>query len=153
MSHALAIPSTPLWRFLSGEPYVSRGPIPDVGLVTGAERLMQIRQHYFDKVTTTRQSEVLQEQFQALAKDWREATQFLSSLSRITTHLHYRAIINLGQDVVPLLLRELEVRPSLWFTALREISGANPVRPEDRGHIDKMAQAWLQWGKEQGLSW
>lgn len=153
MSYALAVPSTPLWQFLSGEPYVSRGPIPDVGLVTGAERLMQIRQHYYDKVMITRQSEVLEEQFHTLAEDWREATLLQSSLSEITAHPAYRAIINLGQDVVPLLLRELEVRPSLWFTAIREITGVNPVRPEDRGHVDKMTRAWLRWGKEQHLSW
>lgn len=153
MSYALAVRPTPLRLFLSGDPYTRRDPDPDVELVTVTERASQVWEHYYDQVTITRRSEVLEEEFYTLAEDWREATLLQSSLSEITAHPAYRTIIDLGEEVVPLLLRELAVRPSLWFTALREITGVNPVRPEDRGRIDKMARAWLRWGKEQHLSW
>jgi hypothetical protein len=59
----------------------------------------------------------------------------------------------MGTAVVPHLLRELERRPDHWFWALTAITGADPVKPEDRGKLRKMTDAWLRWGKEQGLTW
>ena len=53
----------------------------------------------------------------------------------------------------PLLLRELERDPDHWFAALKAITGANPADPADRGRIDKLAAAWLKWGKEAGYQW
>jgi hypothetical protein len=38
-------------------------------------------------------------------------------------------------------------------SALRQIAGVNPVSPADRGNIEKAAEAWLRWGKEQGYEW
>jgi len=59
-------------------------------------------------------------------------------------HPAYQEIISLGEAVVPLLLREVAREPDHWFSALKAITGANPVSPSDRGHIDKMAAAWLE---------
>jgi hypothetical protein len=55
--------------------------------------------------------------------------------------------------VVPLLLRELEQRPAHWFTALRELTGANPMDPADCGKVRKNAEAWLRWGRAHGFQW
>ena len=35
--------------------------------------------------------------------------------------------------------------------ATAEITGANPVPPEDSGNIRRMATAWLAWGRAKGL--
>jgi hypothetical protein len=51
------------------------------------------------------------------------------------------------------LLRKLEQDPYLWFLPLRAITGADPVPPEQRGNVDRMTEAWLRWGKEQGHQW
>jgi hypothetical protein len=59
----------------------------------------------------------------------------------------------MGPSAVPLILGELERRPSHWFEALRAITGADPVKPEDCGRLHQMTQAWLDWGKEQGYVW
>jgi hypothetical protein len=59
----------------------------------------------------------------------------------------------LGPPVVPLLLRDLERTNRHWFTALATITNGNPIAPEDAGNIRKMAQAWLDWGKQQGYQW
>jgi len=40
-----------------------------------------------------------------------------------------------------------------WHRALRQITGADPVPPADRGNLDKAAEAWLRWGKKQGYEW
>ena len=95
----------------------------------------------------------LEERFQQLAGVWRRAVAPLSSVSEITRHPAYQEIIALGAEVVPLLLRELEQRPDDWFAALHAITGAAPIPPEDRGKIDRMAAAWVRWGKEHGYRW
>jgi hypothetical protein len=40
-----------------------------------------------------------------------------------------------------------------WFWALQSITGENPVKPEQRGRLTQMAEAWIQWGKEYGYRW
>jgi hypothetical protein len=38
-----------------------------------------------------------------------------------------------------------------WFWALEAITEANPVPREAAGKVRRMARAWLEWGKQQGL--
>jgi hypothetical protein len=35
---------------------------------------------------------------------------------------------------------------------LSEITGTNPIKPEQRGRVKQMAEAWLEWGKNQGYA-
>lgn len=53
----------------------------------------------------------------------------------------------MGMPVVPHIMAELEKRPDFWFSALREITGKNPVRPESAGRVREMAAAWLEWSR------
>ena len=91
--------------------------------------------------------------FEELASEWKEQVGGFSFVAEKTNHPAYQKIIEMGQVVVPFLLRELEQRPTHWFEALKAITGANPVQPEQRGRTKQMAQAWLQWGREQGYEW
>ena len=93
----------------------------------------------------------LEVEFQSLAHQWREGCTLLSSTSAMVAHPAYRAIIELGQPVVPLLLRELEKEPVHWFEALKAITGEDPVSPKDWGNIPAMASAWLAWGRQRNL--
>jgi hypothetical protein len=99
-----------------------------------------------------RKAEV-QDRFQVLAAEWRQAVGPLSSVTKIVQHPAYREIISLGQEVVPLMLRDLEHGPDHWFAALRTLTGADPVAPEDRGRMERMAAAWVRWGREHGYTW
>ncbi len=94
---------------------------------------------------------VLAERFRKLADQWKAETTFLSSSTAIANHPAYLAVIALGPPVVPLLLRDLEGEPFHWFEALEAITGEDPVRPEERGHIRAMAAAWLAWGRSHHL--
>ncbi len=96
------------------------------------------------------QTESVEQKFQRLAAQWRAQTEHLSSTSQMVNHPAYQEILAMGPDVVPLLLRDLAREPEHWFAALRAITGAQPVPPEDRGRIDRMAEAWLRWAKEPG---
>jgi hypothetical protein len=91
--------------------------------------------------------------FETLASEWKEQVSGSSFVAEKTSHSAYQKIIEMGSVVVPFILRELEQKPTHWFEALKAITGANPVQPEQRGRTKQMAQAWLQWGREQGYEW
>ena len=90
----------------------------------------------------------LQAKFDALVNQWRQETATFSSTSKIVTHPAYQRIMAMGEKAVPLILRELKKEPEHWFYALRNITEASPVPPEDAGDVAKMTAAWLAWGIE-----
>ena len=89
-------------------------------------------------VQATQAAESVEQKFQRLAAVWRAETGHLSSLTKMVSHPAYQEIIALGPEVVPSLLRDLEREPDHWFAALRAITGAQPVPPEDRGRIEAL---------------
>jgi hypothetical protein len=95
---------------------------------------------------------ILRQEFRSLADAWYAETAFESSLTRMTMNLNYLRVISLGKPVVPLILRELESKPAPWFLALKAITGEDPVSDRYAGDFEAMAEAWLNWGKERGLS-
>lgn len=87
--------------------------------------------------------------FGALLKEWQADTADLSSLSAITNHPSYKQIIGLGPKALQFIFDELERAPNYWFDALRSITHDDPVRPEDRGNLQAMKRAWLDWAADQ----
>jgi hypothetical protein len=83
--------------------------------------------------------------FRRLREQWMAETENASLVEDMTGHPAYREIIGMGPAVIPLLLDELEIQPHHWFAALHAVTGYNPVRAEDEGNIDKMAEAWMTW--------
>jgi len=98
-------------------------------------------------------TETIEDRFRRLEAIWTAETGFLSSYSDIVEHPAFQEIVQMGDAVVPLMLRDLEDRPQLWVWALSEITGANPVPVSDAGNIAKMSEAWLQWGRANGYRW
>ena len=93
----------------------------------------------------------VEERFRELAEVWREETECHSAPDVIFGNPAYREIIALGPAVVPLILADLARTQSHWFWALREITGENPIRPEDRGNVPRMTERWLEWGRARSL--
>src|SRR5262249_38599456 len=89
----------------------------------------------------------LESEFRSLAQRWKADCALVSSTSAMVSHPAYQAVIELGEGVVPFLLRELEQEPVHWFEALKAITKEDPVAPADRGKIAAMASAWLAWGR------
>jgi hypothetical protein len=85
-----------------------------------------------------------------LAEKWETEVEGMSSTARMSQHPAYQEIIQMGTQIVPLLLQELKRNPLYWLSALEEITGENPIQPEQRGRIKQMAEAWLEWGKQRG---
>jgi hypothetical protein len=81
-------------------------------------------------------SPTLEERFHELVKTWRKEAGHLSLASRMAKHPAYREIVSMGIAALPLLLEELR----------RETTRQNPVPAESEGKVQKMAEAWIQWG-------
>jgi len=91
-----------------------------------------------------------EKEFLDLAKQWEEETSIMSSITMKSMHPAYQRIIDMGKQIVPLILRKLQKKPDHWFWALNAITGVNPVSPDDEGNIGKMAIAWIEYGKRNG---
>ena len=95
-----------------------------------------------------------EEQFNELSNRWKKETAGISSIIHKTVlNSIYMKIIKNGEKFLPFILRDLEENPQEpddWFIALEHITECNPVPEEDLGYIDKMAKAWINWGKETG---
>ena len=97
-----------------------------------------------DSVGTTTHIEA---DFQRLAAEWKHDTAHLSSPEMIAAHRAYQEIIGMGKDAIPFILQDLQKSPTQWFWALSSITRESPVHPEDRGNLDAMTLAWLDWGR------
>lgn len=101
--------------------------------------------HY--SLPASRQIETARERFTRLAGKWRSATRFASSVEEQALDPAYQQIIGMGKPVLPLILAELERQSDHWFWALWAITGVDPVSIDDRGRVDRMRSAWLEWGR------
>jgi AcrR family transcriptional regulator len=90
------------------------------------------------------------EHFLELAEKWYLETLHSSGYLDKVLHPAYQRIIGMGKDVIPFILRELQDEPSEWFWALRALTGEDPTTEEMAGNREKLAEAWLNWGKENG---
>lgn len=98
---------------------------------------------------------LLEERFQEQANKWEQETAHLSSPLQRMMHPSYQAILGMGAerkwDLVRLLLLDMRQNHRDWLLALSYLTQANPINPKDAGKTDKLVNAWLNWGKEQGL--
>ncbi len=108
----------------------------------------EMERHFFIPISRERASEY--RKFYSLANRWKNERGPTSSITEMAIHPAYQEIIGMGKEAIPLILSELEKSPDHWFWALSAISGEDPVKPEDRGRIKKMAEVWLEWGREKG---
>jgi hypothetical protein len=92
----------------------------------------------------------VEERFRRLVTEWKEQSRYLSNTAQMAMLKPYQRIIGLGLPVVPLILEELNRERNQWFWALEAITEQNPVPPEALGKVRLMAQAWIEWGKQQG---
>jgi hypothetical protein len=91
--------------------------------------------------------------FRRLADEWQRAVAHHSSSTIRINHPAYKAVIALGPEVVPMLLRDMKDHHSHWFFALGEITGAHPAPPSAAGNVPLLIDYWLRWAKENGYQW
>ena len=91
--------------------------------------------------------------FQNLRREWGETRGAWSSVAEMVTLSAYQKIIGMGWDVLPCILIQLRSegdQPDHWFWALEAIAGDDLVPPQNRGKVQEMAKAWLEWGEKAG---
>lgn len=91
------------------------------------------------------------DRFRQLADIWRSETSHVSSTTRAISNPNYQAIIKLGWDVVPLMLKDLQNNRGYWYPALYAITGIRPFDRRDAGNVRRMSEAWLDWGRKKNL--
>ena len=93
----------------------------------------------------------LEQTFQRLVDIWGSETGAYSVTSRRYSHPAYQAILALGKDVVPLILRRLKECPDWWFEALTALTKPK-VDPVVRGvTFSEAVDSWLEWGQRNQL--
>ena len=65
---------------------------------------------------------------------------------------HYQQLIGMGPVAIPLVLREMAEAPDLFDWALSAITGDSPVPEEAAGDLERVAAAWLDWGRRNGYA-
>lgn len=84
---------------------------------------------------------------EALALEWINDTQWDSSFSRIMQHPSFKKLVASGKPALSYAIArirdgDLQVH---WFLIAKSISGVDPVPPEARGRLARMAEYWLDW--------
>ena len=90
--------------------------------------------------------------FIELAQKWLADTATHSNPTIISRHPAYPQIVALGNDAIPLILKEISQKRNRphWFQALHDITGETPAPEETWGKVDEVTAAWLNWGRGQG---
>ncbi len=94
--------------------------------------------------------------FHKLASDWRKEVSTTSSPVEMARNKYYQSIVGMGEVAVPFILRDLDLNrsdPDHWFIALKLITGVDPVKEEDRGDTVRMAETWVNWGRQNKYAW
>jgi hypothetical protein len=86
--------------------------------------------------------------FLQLASELSSETRNISSLTAIALHPKYRQIVDIGWDVVPHLIYDLQKNKRYWLPALAEITKLRPYDSADEGNSKIMIDAWVNWGKK-----
>jgi hypothetical protein len=95
--------------------------------------------------------ETVEQRVHRLLTTWREQTGFLSSSTALVSHPAYQELISLGPAALPFLFRDMEqTLDGHLSSALVAITGTHPVPPEEGGKINKVAERWLAWARNNG---
>ena len=88
----------------------------------------------------------LEQRFAGLAERWWLEAGGRSISTQMMDSDAFREIVALGEQVVPLILREMEHSHMHWHLALWEITGEHPESAVQPGKIDQVCAAWLVTG-------
>lgn len=88
--------------------------------------------------------------FYAVLRRWQSETAFLSDPDKITAHPSFQALVDNAQTVLPLIIAELRIRPSMLVWVLDDALNDTPYSQADVGDIVVMSNAWVGWAERNG---
>jgi hypothetical protein len=98
-----------------------------------------------------RATDPVETRFRRLAGQWKNAVGSASDPKDICGVSFFHELVRMGDDILPLVMRELDADPFHWFEVLAEITGEDPTRPGDAGDVTAMTAAWKQWAEDHNI--
>ena len=96
-------------------------------------------------------SNELREKFSRLVEQYKRETLFTTNPSVREANSAYQEIIKMGSVVLPWIFEDLRDNEGDWFTALRLITGVDPVLSDHLGYYELMRDDWLDWAIKHGF--
>jgi hypothetical protein len=87
--------------------------------------------------------------FWELVTVWQMDTRYMSSASDMLSHPSVNAMIQMGPEVIPLVLLALKENWHLSYV-LHKVTGEWPVKDEYAGNGEKINECWYKWAKKHG---
>ena len=87
--------------------------------------------------------------FWDLVRRWEYDTKYNSSAAKSLSHTSVASIIQMGQEVIPLVLKAMKDNFHLTFI-LHELTGEWPVKNEYAGNGPKIVECWRKWARKRG---
>lgn len=85
------------------------------------------------------------DRFRRLYSQWLDDIAHMSSVREMMTGEGFEQMVAMGPDVLPLVLRELQAKPTFLFLVAQRITGHNPVTPDCVGDVQKIVACWVNW--------
>ncbi len=96
---------------------------------------------------------MIEQQFLECIAALHQRSQHIASSAKRFKLAEYRALIDLGKDIVPYLLGELGLgRYSMMLAALSDITGENIVDKSLAGNLEAQTELWLMWARVNGIT-
>jgi hypothetical protein len=91
----------------------------------------------------------LAKEFASLVRDWKRDTEDYSVIAKRYRHHAYKAILDMKERAVPMILNELRREPDHWFAALEQLTGKNPARQAKTFY--EAVDLWIAWAISEDL--
>lgn len=89
--------------------------------------------------------------FEELADRWEDETGHFSSPLRKTKHPCFADMLQIGDNIIPWVMKRLKARTVFWYLILERI-GSDPPRIDAAGDMNKLRRLWLEWGRKNGYA-
>lgn len=87
--------------------------------------------------------------FWDLIRQWEYDSKYKSSTSQILSHPSVASVIQMGPEVIPLVLKAMKENFHLTFI-LHKLTGEWPVKNEYAGNSAKIIECWRKWAQKHG---
>lgn len=87
--------------------------------------------------------------FWDLVRKWEYDTRNISSASQILGHPSVAGLVQMGQEIIPLLLKVMKDNYHFTFI-LHKLTGEWPVKDEYKGNGPMIIQSWRKWAHRHG---
>ena len=88
------------------------------------------------------------ERFRALTDEWeahRQSVLFSSKIRDTLNHPAYRALVDLGDPALPLIIERYRTDSLPWAFVLQEITGVRMIDDPGSFRPDELRRRWIDW--------